>query len=283
MAQDVPPPSFGGAAGSAAARAAGPGSTRGNTLAIVLVTVFAIYVVISAYLLYGMHNNIAELQKTAAEQGSREQQLTARMNEAEARTRAANEALADKLGITAKELDQRSAELQRQQRAAEARITKQQQEQIQSVSGQVQNVQQDVSATKTDLSATKTDLADTKAKLESMRGDLGVQSGLIARTRDDLETLKKRGERNYFEFTLLKSKRPTVVSTISLQLKKVDVKRSKYTMNVFSDDRTIEKKDKNMGEPVQFYSGRGRQLYELVVFEIAKDRVSGYLSTPKQQ
>jgi hypothetical protein len=104
---------------------------------------------------------------------------------------------------------------------------------------------------------------------------------LIAHTRDDLEVLKHRGDRNYFEFTLEKGKSPTPISTVSLQLKKVDVKRGKFTLNVSADDRTLEKKDKLINEPLQFYSGKDRQLYELVVFEVAKNKVSGYLSTPK--
>lgn len=258
------------------------GASRGP-LGLILVILFAVYVLVSAYFLYDMHGTIAELQKTTAEQANAQQQLKAELKEAESHAKASNQALADKLGMTDKQVEQRAAELQRQQRAAEARLTQQQQQQMQAVSGQVQNVQQDVTATKTDLTATKSDLAETKAKLERTIGDLGVQSGLIARTRDDLETLRKRGERNYFEFTLQKGQKPTVVSTVSLQLKKVDPKKSKYTMNVLADDKTIEKKDKNMGEPVQFYSGRDRQLYELVIFELAKNRVSGYLSTPKQQ
>lgn len=275
MAQDVPPLEEQGSP-------AGQPASGSHTLLIVLVVIFALYVLVSAYFLYDMHGNIAALQKSTADQAAAQEKLRADLKESDSHSRAANEALADKLGMTAKEVDQRAAELQRQQRASEARLAKQQQEQIQNVTGQVQSVATDVSATKTDLSATKTDLAETKAKLERTIGDLGIQSGLIARTRDDLETLRKRGDRNYFEFTLLKGQKPTPVSTISLQLKKVDPKKNKFTMNVLSDDKTIEKKDKNLGEPVQFYTGRDRKLYELVIFEMAKNKVSGYLSTPKQ-
>lgn len=285
MAQDVPPPSFGGLSESSPPAPAKSPSTSGGSspISMVLMVIFGLYVLVSAYFLYDMHSNLSDLQKKTADQATADDQLKKDMKEMQSRNRAATDALADKLGMTEKELDEKSTELQKQQRAAEARLQKQQQEQMQNVTGQVQGVQQDVNATKTDLSATKTDLADTKAKLESMRGDMGVQSGLIARTRDDLEELKRRGERNYFEFTLVKgAKKPTVVSTVSLALKKVDPKKSKFTMNVMADDKTIEKKDKNMGEPVQFYTGKDRKLYELVVFEMTKNQVSGYLSTPKQ-
>ena len=92
--------------------------------------------------------------------------------------------------------------------------------------------------------------------------------------------LKRKGERNYYDFTLQKNAR-TPVSTISLQLKKVDPKKSKFTMNVIADDRTIEKKDRTLLEPLQFYTGRDQMLYEVVVFSANKNSISGYLSTPK--
>src|SRR5438270_477900 len=98
---------------------------------------------------------------------------------------------------------------------------------------------------------------------------------------EDLEVLKHKGDRNYYEFTLKKSKTPQPVSTVSLLLKKADQKKGKFTLNVIADDKSIEKKDRNMNEPLQFYTGRDRMLYELVVFTIAKDQVSGYISTPK--
>src|SRR5437762_1618051 len=128
---------------------------------------------------------------------------------------------------------------------------------------------------------TKADLESTKAKLQSTVGDLGVQSGLIAGTRSDLEVLKHKGDRNYFEFTLMKGAKPQPVSTVSLQLKKADQKKGKFTLNVTSDDKTIEKKDRNISEPIQFYTGRDRMLYELVVWTVDKKKATGYLTTPK--
>jgi hypothetical protein len=175
----------------------------------------------------------------------------------------------------------RSADLMRQQRASEARLAEQQKQQISAVSGEVAGVKTDVGGVKTDVASAKADLEATKAKLQTAIGDLGVQSGLIANTRGDLEVLKHRGDRNYFEFTLVKGAKPQPISTVGLQLKKTDVKRGKFTLNVTSDDKTIEKKDRNVSEPIQFYSGRDRMLYELVVWSVDKDKASGYLSTPK--
>ena len=139
----------------------------------------------------------------------------------------------------------------------------------------------DVGGVRTDVASTKADLDATKAKLQSTIGDLGVQSGLIAHTQGDLETLKHKGDRNYYEFTLLKGAKPQPVSTVSLQLKKADVKKGKFTMNVTADDKTIEKKDRNVAEPIQFYSGRDHLLFELVVWSVDKNKATGYLSTPK--
>ena len=93
--------------------------------------------------------------------------------------------------------------------------------------------------------------------------------------------MKHRGDRNIYEFTLHKGAKPQPVSTVSLQLKKVDAKKGKFSMNVVADDRTIEKKDRNVFEPMQFYTGRDRNLYEVVVMSADKNTISGYLSTPK--
>ena len=158
---------------------------------------------------------------------------------------------------------------------------KAQKAQISAVSGDVAGVRTDVGGVKTDVASTKADLEATKARLQSTVGDLGVQSGLIATTRSDLEVLKHKGDRNYYEFTLLKGAKPQPVATISLQLKKADPKKGKFTVNVTSDDKTIEKKDRNVAEPIQFYSGRDHLLFELVVWTVDKNKATGYLSTPK--
>lgn len=118
-------------------------------------------------------------------------------------------------------------------------------------------------------------------KLDRAIGDLTGQSGLIARTREDLEELRHRGDRNYYEFSLSKGEHATQLSTIALQLKKADAKKGKFTLNVIADDRVIEKKDRGVAEPLQFYTGRNRQLYDVVIFTVDKNKVTGYLSTPK--
>jgi hypothetical protein len=142
---------------------------------------------------------------------------------------------------------------------------------------------EDVNKLGGDVSGVKNDLEDTKSKLDRATGDMGVMSGLIARNHDDVEELKRKGDRNYYEFTIQKAKTPQRVGPVQISLNKTDQKKSKYTMTVLADDKTIEKKDKTAGEPVQFYvKGTARYApYELVVFDVGKNQVSGYLSTPK--
>jgi chromosome segregation ATPase len=141
----------------------------------------------------------------------------------------------------------------------------------------------DVTKLNGDVSGVKNDLDATKSKLDRATGDMGVMSGLIARNHDDLEELKRKGDRNYYEFTVQKSKTPQRVGPVEMSLNKTDQKKSKYTMTVLADDKSIEKRDKTAGEPVQFYV-KGAQHYapyEIVVFDVGKNQITGYLSTPK--
>jgi hypothetical protein len=252
-------------------------SSESSTGKWILLIVGIVYVAISLYFLFDLRGSVSKLSKDQDASKAQIAQLTKRMETSEAST----ETVAKQVGMTKKELAERSAQLQREQRAAEARLVEQQKQQISAVSGEVAGVKTDVGGVKTDVASTKADLEATKAKLQSTIGDLGVQSGLIANTRGDLEILKHRGDRNYFEFTLMKGAKPQPVATISLQLKKTDQKKGKFTLNVTSDDKTIEKKDRNVSEPIQFYSGRDHMLYELVVWTVEKDKATGYLSTPK--
>jgi uncharacterized protein YlxW (UPF0749 family) len=258
-----------------------PQSNVGKWILIVLAVA---YVGASAFFIFDQHG---KLEKVAQDQAASQKQigdLTKRMQSAEADS----ETLAQQLGMTKKELATRANELQREQQAASAtaaaRIAAQAAEEkkdVNAVAGEVGNVKTDVGGVKTDVAATKASLEATIAKLQGAVGDLGVQSGLIANTRSDLEALKHKGDRQYYEFTLLKGAKPQAYSTVALQLKKTDPKHGKYTLNVTADDKTIEKRDRNQSEPVQFYTGRDHLLYELVVWTVDKNKIAGYLSTPK--
>jgi hypothetical protein len=254
-----------------------PSSNVGKWILIALAVAF---VGASSFFLYDQHTKLDKV--TQDETASQKQigDLTKRMQTAEADS----ETLAQQVGMTKKELAAKTEQLQHQQQAASARIAAQAAEEkkdVGAVAGEVGTVKTDVGGVKTDVAATKASLEATIAKLQGTIGDLGVQSGLIANTRSDLEALKHKGDRQYYEFALVKGARPQAFSTVALQLRKTDAKKGKYTLDVTADDKTIEKKDKNQSEPVQFYTGREHMLYELVVWTVDKNKITGYLSTPK--
>jgi hypothetical protein len=245
-----------------------------------LLAVALIYVVASLYFMYTLKNRLDSLDVKQQSLDAAQTELAARLHTTKAELK---EALTTEVGQTKEEIARRAAELDKQQKSSAAKLQaaqSQQGQQIAAVSGEVSGVKSEVGSAKTDIAKTQTELQATNQKLERTIGDLGLQSGLVAHNASELEILKHKGDRNYYEFTLQKNKR-TPLSTISLELKKVDVKKSRFTVNVIADDKTIEKKDRTVGEPLQFYTGRDHLLYEVVVFSAAKNSITGYLSTPK--
>jgi acetolactate synthase small subunit len=153
----------------------------------------------------------------------------------------------------------------------------------QAANARIADVSTDVGSVKSQVSQTQTDLQKTINDLKSVRGDLGVQSGLVATNANELQALKLRGERNYIDIKLGKTKQPQRFGDITLLLRNVDAKKNRYTVQVMADDKMTEKKDKTINEPVQFYTSRGgRSPYELVINKVDKNEITGYLSTPKE-
>lgn len=234
-----------------------------------------------------LQNRLTDSEKNLAAANQQNQQLAERIEDTNERLKAQGQALGQSMGLTQKQLEDRSNELvaaQHKEAVEASKLARQQEataQQVGAVQTDVAGVKTDVTGVKTDVANTQADLSNTKTQLTRVVGDQGVMSGLIATNHDQLMELKRRGERNYYEFTLTKGGGAQNVGTIKLQLKKVDTKHSKFTMDVSSDDKTIQKKDKNLDEPVQFYSGKTPQLFEIVVNNMSKNQVSGYLSTPK--
>jgi chromosome segregation ATPase len=225
---------------------------------------------------YSLNTKLAAQQQATADSAAQNAKLAAQLQDTNARLNVATDELKTSLGLTQKQLDTRSAELQvreaRSEKTAARLATAQQQ-----TAGQVAAVQTDVGGVKTDVAKTQSDLVDTNSQLTSMKGDLNGHSSLIARNSDELEILKHKGDRNYYEFTLVKGQKQQV-GTVSLTLKKADSKKSRFTLAVFSDDKQYEKKDKSLNEPLQFYSGKEPMLFEIVVNSVsAKNTVKGYL------
>ena len=145
-------------------------------------------------------------------------------------------------------------------------------------SSQIGEVNGQVASVRTDLDATKTDLAASKREIGDVRDSLGRQ---IARNADELSVLKRRGERDYYEFDIKKTKDMERVAGIRLQLNKADVKAKRYDVTLQVDDSKLQKKNQLLNEPIQLSVGKERVRYELVVNSIDKDRIRGYISTPK--
>ena len=227
--------------------------------------------------------DLGDAQKTNAT-------LTAQLDQANTRLaelKSIVEVTQQKVGMTASEVagtKARAEAIRKEQVAADQKLTGQITAVQNESNEKIGAVATEVGGAKKDIADTRSDLEATKGKLERATGDMGVMSGLIAHNRDDLEDLKRRGDRNYYEFKIAKSKTAQKVGPVQVTLNKVDQKKSKYTVTVFVDDRSIEKKDKTAGEPVQFYVRGGSRMppYEFVVFEVGKNQITGYLSTPKE-
>lgn len=146
---------------------------------------------------------------------------------------------------------------------------------------QLASVTTDVGTVKTDVATTKSQLEQTISNLKRATGELDSHSSLIATNATELKALRELGERNYSEFTVNKSKQFTRVADISIELKKADPKKNRFTIEITADDKTVEKKDRTVNEPIQFYTSKARQPYEIVVNSVSKDKIAGYLATPK--
>src|ERR1700722_17518273 len=253
-------------------------------VAVLFVLAFALV----GYLIYANYQQREDARKNQDDATQRAQAMGAELDKTNSRiadVKGQLDVMSQKLGLTEDELA-RSRGLAQTLRKEQQQSDAQLREQIGAVQSDTTTkfgqVATDLNGAKTDISATKADLEATKSKLQSTVGDLGVQSGLIARNHDEVEELRRLGERDIFEFTLNKSaKSPEHVGPIQVQLRKTDTKKYKYTVNVVADDKNIEKKDRTVGEPIQFYVHGARAPYEIVVFDVSKDTAKGYLSAPK--
>jgi hypothetical protein len=233
---------------------------------------------------YTLSSRIAHQETALVQANQQNAKLDAELRETNARLKVATDELGKSLGLTQKQLDARADEIMQREKADNKRLEnaqKQTAQQVTAVSNDVSTVKTDVGGVKTDVAKTQSDLAAAVAQLTTMKGDLSDHGSLIARNHDELETLKHKGDRNYYEFTLVKGQKKPV-GTVSLELKKADAKKSRFTLSVFADDKQYDKKDRNLNEPLQFYSGKDPGLFEIVVNSVsAKNTITGYLSTPK--
>jgi hypothetical protein len=254
-----------------------------------IAVLFAVLFAGLAILAYVGHSQQSRLEQDLSRQVEQNKVLSAQLDQANSRLadlKGHLEVTEQKVGMTRSELAQarsRSESIRKEQQASDQKLTSQLSQVKQESEEKINSVATEVGGAKKDIESTRTDLETTKGKLERATGDMGVMSGLIAHNRDDLEELRRRGDRNYYEFTVQKSKTPQRVGPVQMALNKADQKKSRYTVTVFADDRSIEKRDKTAGEPVQFYMRGATRMapYEIVVFDVGKNQIKGYLSTPK--
>lgn len=186
------------------------------------------------------------------------------------------------------EATQRAEELARQLEAEQARQRQEQERTAQELSQGLSQVatatdenKSTIGQVQTQVTETKTELEKTISALTAVTGDLGVQSGLIATNAKELAALRELGDRDYFEFDITRNRQPTKVGDIAIRLKDTNRNRGRFTLDVIADDKTVEKRQRTINEPLQFYVSSARQPYELVINTVERNRIVGYLAVPK--
>lgn len=235
-------------------------------------------------------NSLGSIQQSyKADQAATKDAMTAQMNDRLSALEQSNakvlEAMKEELDATSKSTGAAQTDLKRA-RALVVKLQKEQADQTKSFQDELAKKadSEQVGALNGQVTSTRQDLDDTKKSLDATRQDLGMarsQFGtLIARNHDDIEYLRKLGERNYYEFTLDRNKQQTVAG-VGLVLKKVNVKHHRFNLNLIADDMTIEKPNRTINEPIFFSTQSSKRFYELVVNQVQSGQVKGYISTPK--
>ncbi len=184
--------------------------------------------------------------------------------------------VSDKLKLTQQDAARAKAQAKKIQEAAAQEIADMQN----NVNGELATKASvdDVNKVNGDVAGVRTDLESTKNKLELTRGEYGT---LIARNHDDVETLRRLGERDYYEFTIDKKGERQKVGDVMVELRGTNPKRNLYSVVLFADDKNYEKKNRSVNEPMYFFENGSRKPVEFVVNAVSKDKITGYLSVPK--
>lgn len=256
-----------------------------------VIIAFVVVLALIAYLVYALVQQKKQNTQATDDAAKRTAVLGAELD----RTNAAIADLKNQLQMTDQKLGLTEDELasarsmavsvrkdEKKQQAASDALRQQIGQVQQQASTQFGQVSDELNSTKSDMASTRKDIDDAKSKLTTAIGDLGVQSGLIARNHEEVEELKRLNERNIYEFKLTKEKLPQHVGPIELTLRKINGKHQTFTIDIIADDRSVERKDKTLEEPIQFYTRTSHVLEEIVVYDVGKDSISGYLSTPKE-
>jgi hypothetical protein len=136
----------------------------------------------------------------------------------------------------------------------------------------------DVKTVDTKVGTVQTDLNSTKEDLKMARSEMGT---LIARNHDEIDQLRRLGEREYVEFHVDGKNKPVKVGNVTVELKNVNEKNNRFTVAMVVEDKKFEKKNRAVNEPIFFYTSGARFPEEMVINKIGKNTVSGYVSIPK--
>ena len=237
---------------------------------------------------YEGYSTKVQLQNALVQSDSHNDVLSKELDQTNMRVasvRAQLDVTSQKLGLTEAELARARSmaqQIQQDQQTSDQKLVAQIGQVQQETNSKIGQVSTDLTGAKSDIVATRKDLDDTKKSLTTAVGDLNNQGVLIARNGEELEVLKHLNDRNIYDFKLTKGKKPEHVGPVQIIVHSTDPKHYKFDMTVIADDKSIDKKDRNVNEPMQFYVRGVRAPYGLVVMEVTKNGVNGYLSTPKE-
>jgi len=236
---------------------------------------------LSAYSLYSIGSHLEavehDLQAAHKQDATRLDELTAEFNEV---TQNLDKARSLAVGLNT-EHTQMTQKLSAQLKSTSAAVNQLKQESASKIDAVQQDATTRIGAVSGEVQTVKSDLGATQENLASSRKEIADIAGQIARNSTELAELRRLGEHNYFEFDVRKAKEMERIADVRLQLKKTDTKKNRYDVMLLVDDNKLEKKDQTTNEPVTFLVGRDQLRYELVVNYVDKDRIRGYLSTPK--
>lgn len=251
-------------------------SSPGGTAQVILDFVLIVLAVLNIYWVTSIKSRMGESSRLQEDQYSL---LTRRMDSSDeqfARLSGELKVTGEKLGLTTEELDRA--------RAVTASVRKQQQQAVKNLNDAIA---QKASAEELNRLQSDADLrfanvaGDIERTNDALTGTKGELSGAIARTHDELVALAHKSDRDYFEFSLPRKGAREKVGGVVIELAKTDTKRNRFTVDLFYDDKRIQQRDRALMEPVMFYVGGASSPVELVVNQLSKNKVSGYISTPR--
>lgn len=216
-----------------------------------------------------VRQNLDDVTKRLAQEEALNQQMQGDLN-----------AVEDHMKVSQGELDKARAQIRKDysKRLADMQASMQTELAGKASNDDVTGVKNDLNGVHTDVNGVRTDLDAAKSSLLAGQNELGTQ---IAKTHDEVEQLRRLGQRDYFEFTVANKGGKQKFGDVTLELRGTNVKHNQYTVNLYVDDMKLEKKNRAVNEPIFFYTRGSRSAMELVVNQVAKDKIVGYLSVSK--